>query len=184
MADTPKLTLGEAFGFYLVEHVRPNGQDARRFGYSTKHLRTFFQDRDPAGLTLADYRAYAEHRIEQGVCRASVRRELTLLQAALNHNFHEERLPAPFKLPLKKLAPPSAPRRRFLNREEWVKVLEQTMSERLRRFFLLAIHTRCRSKAGEELTWDRVDLWKGILDLYLSGHRVTKKRRAVQPIGE
>lgn len=183
MAET--LTIARAFHWYLIEHVRPQGQDARRVEYSAKRVRAYFgADRDPTTLTLADYRAYADARIAAGVCRASIRRELTMLQAALNHNFAEERLPAAFRLPLGKVAPGSPPRRRFLNRDEWTRVLAQTMPDRMRRFFLLAIHTGCRARAGEELTWDRVDLANGILDFNVPGRRTTKKRRAVQPISE
>jgi integrase len=185
MAET--LTIARAFHWYVIEHVRPQGQSVRRVEYSAKRIREFFgPDRDVVTqpLVLADYRRYADARIADGVCRASIRRELTMLQAALNHNFAEERLPAAYKLPMKKVAPSSAPRRRFLSKDEWARVLEQPMSERLRRALLLLINTGCRSQAGEELTWDRIDLVNGIIDFNVPGRRLTKKRRAIQPISD
>lgn len=172
----------ETFSHYISEHARPKGCYVPRIARAAANLADFHGwDRHPNSLKRADHRIYLEHRTRQGVVPATVRRELAMLSAAINHDFKEERLPAGVKIVL---PPASAPRTRFLTEEEMQRVLRQPMSFRIRMFFRLAFMTAARARAIEELTWDRVDFVNGIIDYNVPGARRTNKRRAVLPMND
>jgi integrase len=172
----------DTFKHYLDEHARPKGCYVPRIARSAANLCAFHgYDRHPLSLKRADHRAYTDHRQAQGVVPATVRRELAMLSAAINHDFKEERLTAGVKIPL---PPMSAPRKRFLSEEEMRRVMAQPMSHRIRMFFRLAFGTAARARAIEELTWDRVSFVNGIIDFNVPGARRTNKRRAVIPMSD
>jgi integrase len=178
----PENWLIDYFRFYIHEHCYPLGQDVKRIAATARRVSEFFEpDFNPINFRRSHYRDYVAYRSGEGVRPASIRRELVILQAALNHNFKEERFPAPFKI---QMPAASAPLRRFLTKEEWARVMAQPMTYRLRMFFRLAIHTGARARAIEELTWSRVDFANGLIDYNVPGRRVTKKRRAVVPMSD
>lgn len=53
----------------------------------------------------------------------------------------------------------------------------------IRLFIMLALSTGQRKTSILELTWDRVDTDRRMIDFNLPGRRITKKRRSVVPIG-
>jgi integrase len=172
----------ETFAHYIHEHAAPKGCYVPRIARAAANLCQFHgADRHPASLKRADHRAYLEHRTRQGVVPSTVRRELAMLSAAINHDFKEERLAAGVKIPL---PPMSAPRTRFLTEDEMKRVMAQPMSHRIRMFFRLAFATAARARAVEELRWDRVDFVNGIIDYNVPGARRTNKRRAILPMSD
>lgn len=182
VADLAKRHILDIMRDYIHEVTRTRGSDVSRvkiIGRTvTEH---FWDDPYPATWKRAQSRGYTAARLERGVVSASARKELAILGAALRHDVKEERLE---KAPPIELPPGSEPRKRFLSEEEIRAVFRQPMSRRLRMFFRLAFATAARSRAIEELTWDRVDFEKGLIDYYVPGTRRTKKRRAVVPIAD
>lgn len=170
------------FKHYVEEHVRPNGVDLRRVVIIARNTCGYWgPDRDPQTLRRADFRAYREHRLGQGVKNPTVRREFAFVSAAMNHELREERIAV---VPKIEMPPQGDPRRRFLTEEEVVRVMRQPMSYRIRMFFRLAFATAARARAIEELDWSRVDFDNGLIDYNVPGARRTKKRRAVVPISD
>lgn len=168
------------FKRYIDHHARPKGCNVPRVARAAANIMAFHgPDRHPNTLRQADHRRYGEHRMAQGVKSPTVRRELTMLSAAINFDHAEDRLPQPIKI---KMPPGSEPRRRFLTEAEMARVLEMPMAPRIYMFFMLAFSTAARSRAIEELTWDRVDFANGLMDYNVPGARRTNKRRAVLPI--
>lgn len=104
---------------------------------------------------------------------ATVRRELGVLQAALNHAHEEGLLIHPIKVAL-----PSAgtSRDRWLTRSEVARLLRHA-APHVRRFIVLAIYTGRRAGALLELTWARVDLDAGTIRFAVDGATETNKRR-------
>jgi hypothetical protein len=91
-AGTEKQTLEMTFQHYIDEHARPKGCYVPRIETSAANLcASTAKTSDPTTLKRADHRAYTEHRKAQGVCSATVRRELAMMSAALNHAHREER---------------------------------------------------------------------------------------------
>lgn len=82
------------------------------------------------------------------------------------------------------MPPPSRPRDRYLTREEVGKLLDHIETPHVRLFVILALATGARMSALLDLTWDRVNLDRRVIDLNPAGRHETNKRRAVVPINE
>lgn len=104
---------------------------------------------------------------------ATVRRELGVLQAALNHAHEEGLLVHPIAVPLPEAG---QPRDRWLEKAE-VAALIRHAEPHVRRFILLAIYTGRRASAILELTWARADTDAGTLRFREDGQAETNKRR-------
>jgi integrase len=170
------------FQRYIAFHALPKGCYIPRIARAAANIMAFHgPDRHPNSLKQADHRRYGEYRMAQGVRSPTVRRELSMMSAAINFDHAEDMLPSPIKI---KMPPGSEPRTRFLNLEEMQRVLEMPMAPRIYMFFMLAFATAARSRAIEELEWSRVDFVNGIMDYNVPGMRRTNKRRAVLPIPE
>ncbi|QNT79273.1 tyrosine-type recombinase/integrase [Entomobacter blattae] len=119
--------------------------------------------------------------IQIPVSSGTLRREFNVLKAALNLAVKENFLQ---KLP--PLQPPSetAPRNRYLTKEEARKLLDACTTHHIKVFLSLAFYTGSRKGAILALTWDRVDFKNGMLDFQEPGRQLTAKRRAIVPIHE
>jgi integrase len=73
------------------------------------------------------------------------------------------------------------PRDRWLSREEAERLLEGARELHIRTFLAICLFTAARAGAVLELTWDRVDLAAGLIDL---GQAPGGKGRSVVPIAE
>jgi hypothetical protein len=103
------LMLGDGIRCYVREHLVAEGRDPRRMTIVAKHaFRLWGPEIDCAKLDRAKTREYVAARQAEGAKGSTIRRELALVQAALNHNVKEERLAkAPkFRAPL---GPPLCP---------------------------------------------------------------------------
>jgi integrase len=142
---------------------------------------------------LRDYRRARSH------CAANtIRRELTALQTVINWSIEERLISAADKPSIKKLMPPQgAARDKFLDRDQERWLWDQAMAwgtmvhpgtqrgpgaYRVMVFIALALETAARHGAIMDLTWDRVDLTRGMIDYRRPGMRITKKRRVQLPI--
>lgn len=104
---------------------------------------------------------------------ATVRRELGVLQAALNHAHAEGLLIHPIAVPLPEAG---QPRDRWLEKAE-VAALIRHAEPHVRRFILIAIYTGRRASAILELTWKRADPDSGTIRFREDGQAETNKRR-------
>jgi integrase len=103
---------------------------------------------------------------------ATIRRELGVLQAALNHAHAEGLLVHPIKVVLPKAG---EARDRWLTRAEAAKLL-RCAAPHVRRFILLSLYTGRRASAVLDLTWTRVDLERGGIRFRAEGAAETNKR--------
>ncbi|WP_299476142.1 tyrosine-type recombinase/integrase [uncultured Paracoccus sp.] len=104
---------------------------------------------------------------------STVRRELGVLQAALNHAHAEGLLVHPIKVTL---PVGGEVRDRWLTRSEVARLLHHA-EPHIRRFILLSIYCGRRASANLELTWTRVDLSEGRIRFKAEGQVETNKRR-------
>lgn len=103
-------------------------------------------------------------------------RELGVLRAALAWAVRERWIP---EAPFIERPPSPQPRERWLTREEADRLQDGANANHIRVFIAMALFTAARAGALLQLTWDRVDLEAGTINL---GQSRGKKRRATVPI--
>jgi integrase len=79
---------------------------------------------------------------------------------------------------------PPERRERHVTREQFRRFLAAVVAPHARLYMVLAIATCARPTAILELTWDRVDFDRGLIDLNPPGRTQTAKRRPVVPIAD
>lgn len=104
---------------------------------------------------------------------STVRRELGVLQAALNYAHGEGLLIHPISVTLPEAGEISE---RWLTRQEAAKLLYHA-APHVRRFILLSLYTGRRMAAVLDLTWTRVDLDAGLIRFKGADEVETNKRR-------
>jgi integrase len=155
---------------------RAQTKDAKgRMASLWKALEPHFGYKLGRAITKADCRDYADKRKREGKSNSTVKTELEALRACLRWHYGKDapQIVAP---------PPSKPRERYLTKGERDKLLEAIETPHVRLFVILALTTGARMGALLDLTWDRVDLVRGIIDLNPAGRDITNKRRTVVPI--
>lgn len=169
------MLLARAWQFYVHERARRLGQDVQRLVYVAVHWTRIMGEAAEVGKwKIADVQRFVDARQDEGVKATTIRRDMCLMQAALNHNMKRERLD---RVPHFEKPSGEGSKRRPLTEEEFARIMRQPMLGRIKRFFLLAYWTGHRSRAIEELTWDRVDLERRTLDFNVPGRRLHNKRR-------
>lgn len=104
---------------------------------------------------------------------STVRRELGVLQAALNHAHEEGLLVHPVAVALPDAGPP---RDRWLTRSEAASLIYHA-EPHVRRFIVLSLYTGRRATTILQLTWTRVDLSRRTIRFRAEGQVETNKRR-------
>jgi integrase len=139
-------------------------------------MTSFWDDVSPRLIDEDMARLYAARRDRAS---ATIRYELGMLSVALRWAKAKKLIAdAP---DVWRPSPPDR-RERHLTREEFRRFLEAVKAPHARLYMVLAIATCARPKALLELTWDRVDFTRGLIDLNPPGRRQTAKRRPVVPI--
>jgi integrase len=149
---------------------------------AVKHLTRFYGATLADDVNLANQEAYAAHR-RRTVGDETIRRELSVLSAATRLAVaHERIVKAPSILSIAK----APARERYLTRDEVARLYRHMRAEPRARHLLLftrlALATGARTGAILDLTWDRVDLARGMVWYPVPGRRVTKKGRSVVPL--
>lgn len=170
----PRTYIAEIYDAYLKEKA-PAFASPERVSDAWKRLKPYFASRQPEHITRQLCREYAKERRRVGAKDATILKELATLRAIVR--WQDPRTPAVFEMPA---APP--PRDRHLSREEYNRLLAACLVPHLRLFVQLAIATAGRSTALFELTWDRVDFKRGLIQL--GGKVKGKKGRATVPMTE
>lgn len=121
-------------------------------------------------ITKADCRTYAQSR--KGRSNSTIRTELEALRACLRWHYGKEapQITAPA---------PAKARERYLTKAEAEALLAAIETPHVRLFVEMALGTGARMGAILDLTWDRVDLVHGTIDLNPAGRDITNKRRTV-----
>lgn len=187
ISDEPlaDLTVTQALDWYWDTHARklfrPDSADL-----AMRYLKPFFGATPASSLSIGKQEAYADHRRALGAGEESIRRDLSVLAAALNRAVKYKKLAAkPSFLSLT----PAPPRERWLTRKEVARLFRQMrkpVRAKIHRhvilFTRLALYTGARTAAILDLTWDRVDFDRGLIDYRKPGRPQTKKRRTITPM--
>lgn len=137
------------------------------------------------GLTVVEVPAHVDAYIRRRDRAAgTVRRELGVLQAAINYSHKKGRLTRSVTVELPP-APPS--KERWLTRQEAAKLIRAARKDRKARlylplFILIGLYTGRRKEAILSLRWPQIDLKANRIDFEIEGRERTKKRRGKVPI--
>lgn len=113
------------------------------------------------------------------VSAGTLRREFNVLRAALRRAWKDGFLVRP-----PEIEPPrdSAPRDRFLTKEEAKRLLDACTTPHVRTFVAIAVYTGARRGSILALTWDRVNWQTGMIDFQEPDKPLTGKRRSIVPM--
>lgn len=136
-----------------------------------KRLAPHFGHLRPADIGRQTCREYTRMRARRAQ-PGTIIKELSVLRAALN--WHDKRSPAVIEMPRQ---PP--PRDRHLTREEYRSLRDAAIDPHIRLFIIVAYSTAGRASAVLELTWDRVDFRRGLVQLATLGDHGNKGRALV-----
>ena len=169
-------TVADLWGQY-AEYLgaRPAGVT---MGYTGKAVLAHFGELRPDQVTLAQCNAYAAARAKAGKSQGTVHTELGHLRSTLTWAAKIgviDRAPHVFR-PHK-----PAPKDRYLTTTEIDKLMTADCEPHVRLAIVLMLTTAARLGAALELTWDRVDMDRGQIDLRLDAAG-PRKGRAVVPI--
>lgn len=171
-ATGPRETVADIMEAYFEDRQHHPGllraQDA------WKRLEPHFGHMRPEHVTRQECRAYTAMRRRRAK-DGTIIKELATLRAALR--WQDRNTPALIEMP--RLPPP---RDRYLTREEYRALREAAKATpHCYAFVWLAYRTAGRASAILELTWDRVDFARGLIQL---GESVGNKGRATVPMAD
>jgi integrase len=132
----------------------------------------------PDRITTEACRAYVKARRKAGRSDGTIWTELNHLRIALSWAARQGLIAGapPIELP-----PRPPPKERYLTRDEIARLLDAATQPHIRLAILLMLSTGARVGAVLDLTWNRVDFARGVVDLRLSGTG-PRKGRAVVPM--
>lgn len=188
------ITVSVVLDAYWAEHVQKKVVDQERVAFAIRHLKETFGAIPALRITLTHVNAYTRHRHSGKIGHPSqngtIRRELGCLVAALNHAERHRYIPrgsSPY-IPLPDAPPPKG---RWITRDEAANLLRESKRfrakgrmTRMERFVWIGLNTAARRTSILELTWDQINMDRGIIDFNQAGRKQTKKRRPIVPISD
>lgn len=173
----PILTALEDYG---REHA-PTTAAPERLAYAIDALLPFWSGRTVADITRETCRAYGRERAR---APGTIRRELGMLRASINHEVREGRLTRPVTV---WLPPKPDGKDRWLTRSEAAALLRAARRDKRCRlylplFILIGLGTGARKEAILSLRWCQIDLDRARIDFNPPGRTRTSKGRPIIPI--
>ncbi len=151
---------------------------AATMGYTGKAVLAHFGHYRPDQITTDLCRSYATARTKAGISQGSVHTELGHLRSTMTFAVKNKIInDAPH---IERPAKPT-PKERFLTKIEVERLIENAHAPHIGLAIHLLFATAGRVGAILDLTWDRVDLERGVINLRLSDSR-TRKGRAIVPM--
>lgn len=190
--DGQGLTVAKALDDYFEEHVKAKVVDQDRIGYAITHLKAYFAATAVPAIDIPRCRGYVAARQTGAVVSVSkageprlpgdgtVRRELGVLVAAINHAVRWKRLKRD-EAPEIELPPPPKAKALWLFPDE-LAALRAAATGRTYQFIEIAYYTAGRRRSVETLTKFQVSLDRNRVNLSRPEDPTTKKRRPVVPI--
>lgn len=138
-----------------------------------KAMKAFWERTDP---DLIDGRMCEDYAAQRKAGPATIRYELLQISTALGWGRRNKHIDAKPEMWL----PPTEERKvRHLTHAQFEKFYSEVKAPHARLYVLLGLYTMARPSAILDLTWDRVDFDRELIDLNPPGRRQTAKRRPV-----
>jgi integrase len=187
-------TIGTCAELYMAQWGKMRNP---KVGYSIRKLLMHFQNWKVSELNRQAVDEYVHRRtVREQFAQNTVRHEVLTLRTVLNFMARKVepvslRLP-PHVIPYFPIPQAGPPRDRVLSPEEvdmvkaaaWSAVDGEGRWTRVARFIWLAVESAQRMKAITDLTWDRVDLKRGLIQFEVPGREKTNKRRPLIPMSD
>lgn len=175
--DTP-WTMGRIMTAYIATLEADQKPSAQRRKDGWRAMRPFWENTDPMLVDAAMCRSYADQR---KVSASTVRYELLMVSTAIGWARKAGHTTARPEMWL----PPTAERQiRHLTHKQFEMFFAGVKAQHARLYVLLGLFTMARPSAILQLTWERVDFDRGLIDLNPPGRKQTAKRRPVVPIND
>lgn len=172
-------TVAQIFDAYVKDRTAEGVAAASRIEDAGKALKPHFGHMLPSHITKPICRDYIRLRRNLGRKDGTIHTELTYLRSAFTFAQREGIIQlVPYVLVPQK----PDPRNNFLTREEADKLIAAAVMPHAKLFIIVALNTAGRMQAILDLTWARVDMKKGLIDLRDPEKDRTKKGRAIIPI--
>lgn len=165
--NAPRETVSDILDAYRKDK---DFKSAKTADFCIQTLKPFWGHLKPEHVTRDKCREYVKNRNKKN---STTRRELEVLRAALY--WQNKHTPAVVELP-----PPAPPRDRVISKPDLNKLILATNTPHVKLFIILAWSTAARSNALLDLTWNRIDFQRGMVNL-VSGDQ-TNKRRSLVPM--
>lgn len=149
--------------------------------HTWKALRDQFGDLQALAITIADCRAHTEARRAAGIKDGTIHTELGHLRMVMLWAVKQkliEQAPA-----IERPSKPE-PKEAYLTRDEVRRMLAAAKAPHIRLAILLLIGTGARNEAALQLTWDRVDFDRRMIQLRNPFDRARRKGRATVPMND
>jgi integrase len=178
-SDPDKILVAEVLNDYAIERG-PKVAGKETLANAITNLAKLWD-----GKTVAEVPSFVDTYIKKRDRAAgTVRRELSVLQAAINHSHKRGKLTRSVSVELPPVPPP---KERYLTRQEAAKLLKATRFDPKARlymplFILIGLYTGRRKEAILSLRWSQVDLKANLINFEIDGRERTKKRRGRVPI--
>lgn len=195
LAQDTKLTIGEIMDRYIDDRAR-EGKRADKMRFQWTALRSSFEHLQPSDLESeivvngekrTRCHKYAVERYGKGIARDTIHSELALVRTAMAWAARR-RLISPVHV---WVSSPGKPRRTALSADQIIKLLGAIVEAppHIRLLMLIALATGARKQAILDLTWDRVDLERGVIDFNTRAERSIldtshQKGRAIVDVGD
>ena len=167
-------TVGRVMDGYLASIAHKPSHGRRKDAW--KAMKPFWENVDPDLIGEQMCRAYRKTR---RVADATARYELLQVSTALKWGRREGHITATVPVWL----PPTPEREtRHLSRDEFARFFAAVRADHARVYVMLGLHTMARPSAILDLTWNRVDFMRGLIDFRPAGRAQTAKRRTVVPM--
>jgi integrase len=177
VASGSAYTVADAWnGYTKALGAKPSAVTA---SHQWKAVAPTFAERNASTLTEDDCRRYIEARRGQGRSDSTIWSELSRLRSALKWAENKRLID---RAPKIWLPPPAAPRDKRLTREQVSAFIGACTLPHVKLFVILAATTGARMGAILSLTWNRVDLERGLIRYHDPAVVSTKKGRATTPI--
>jgi integrase len=170
-------TVADAWdGYTKALGAKPSAVTA---SHQWKAIGPAFADRNAATLTEADCQRYVVARRKLGRSESTIWSELSRLRSALRWAENKRLID---RAPKIWIPAPSPPRDKRLTREQVKAFIDACTLPHVKLFAILAATTGARMGAILSLTWDRVDLDRGLIRYQDPTAAASKKGRATAPI--
>lgn len=144
-----------------------------------KALKPWFGHLSPDMIDKKLCKDYHDHRLAAGIKVGTVLTELNRLRSALTFAVEAKLIKA---APAIWRPEPPRPRDRWLTKQEAQRLIDSARAFHVRLFIIVAVGTAGRAEAILELTWDRIDFEKGLINLDNPERDRTNKGRALVPM--
>lgn len=175
--ESQSISISDALEDYMQEHAQFLPSKATTEYYSVP-IKAFFGETMAEDVTANAVRKFTQQQRDKEYKDGTIRRQLTVLSAALHHARKEGRIPTAPHITMPSGSPPKD---RWLTHAEAKRLLDKANGH-VRLFILLALHTGQRKGAILDLKWECVDLKAKRIDFNPPGRKQTTKRRSVVPI--